>query len=141
MRCLDHEITVQDLLLVQDADMLEKVLCGQNPNELTLTLKYDIVNEIPNDDLDDYMDESIQFPEDLDESELMEMLTEVMSIMLFNKDEQFRKYSTSSGSYDDQKKKESSILKKRRKKTPDGKADQEDDKDNSEPVQKKRDVK
>ena len=31
-------------------------------------------------------------PQDLGEAELMEMLTEVMSIMLFNKDEQLGKY-------------------------------------------------
>ena len=39
-------------------------------------------------------------PEDLSESELMEMFTEVMSIMLFNKDEQINKYVGSVSEFD-----------------------------------------
>ena len=34
----------------------------------------------------------LEVPNDLTEAELMEMLTEVMSIMLFNKDDQISKY-------------------------------------------------
>jgi len=39
-------------------------------------------------------------PDDISESELMEMLTEVMSIKLFNKDEHMNKYVGSVSEYD-----------------------------------------
>lgn len=39
-------------------------------------------------------------PDDLSESELMEMFTEVMSIMLFNKDEQLNRYVGSIAEFD-----------------------------------------
>ena len=45
-------------------------------------------------------EEAIEVPEDMSESDLMEMLTEVMSIMLFNKDEQLNKYVGSVSEFD-----------------------------------------
>ena len=57
-----------------------------------MTLKYEIYEQIPEYVPDYEAGESISFPEDLSESELLEMLTEVMSIMLFNKDEKVRKF-------------------------------------------------
>ena len=86
-RCVNHGLQVQDLLLVQDTEILEKVLGGHKFDEITLSLKYDILDEIPVEEPDQCIEETMQFPDDIDESELMEMLTEVMSIMLFNKDE------------------------------------------------------
>ena len=55
-----------------------------------MTLKYDIYDQIPDYEPDKNDRVDMVFPEDLSESELLEMLTEVMSIMLFNKDEKFR---------------------------------------------------
>lgn len=43
---------------------------------------------------------NIEVPEDLSEAELMEMLTEVMTIMLFNKDEKLNKYAGQMGEFD-----------------------------------------
>lgn len=56
-------------------------------------------------------------PEDLSESELMEMFTEVMSIMLFNKDEQLNRYVGSVAEFDLKSKlpHPSEILAKRKK--------------------------
>ena len=45
-------------------------------------------------------EEAIEVPEDMSEADLMEMLTEVMSIMLFNKDEQLNKYVGSVSEFD-----------------------------------------
>ena len=56
-------------------------------------MKYDILDEVPVEEPDQFVDDSLQFPDDIPENELMEMLTEVMSIMLFNKDEQIRKFT------------------------------------------------
>ena len=93
MKCLDHQLMVQDLFLITGTDTLEKVLAGHTFEETTLTLKYDILDEVPVEEPDQFVDDSLQLPDDIPESELMEMLTEVMSIMLFNKDEQIRKFT------------------------------------------------
>ena len=45
-------------------------------------------------------EEAIEVPEDMSEADLMEMLTEVMSIMLFNKDEQLNRYASSVSEFD-----------------------------------------
>ena len=69
------------------------MLTGHNFEETTLQLKYDILDEVPVEEPDQFVDDSLQYPDDIPENELMEMLTEVMSIMLFNKDEQIRKFT------------------------------------------------
>jgi hypothetical protein len=54
-------------------------------------VRYDIrerdSEDISGDCLSEDCDENVDVPDDISESELMEMFTEVMSIMLFNKDE------------------------------------------------------
>ena len=93
MRCEDHDIRLQDLILVQDTDVLEQILNEESPKkQYALTLKYEIYEKIPEYVPNYEAGEQISFPEDLSESELLEMLTEVMSIMLFNKDEKVRKF-------------------------------------------------
>ena len=93
MRCEDHDIRLQDLILVQDTDVLEQILNEESPKQqYALTLKYEIYETIPEYVPNYEAGEQISFPEDLSESELLEMLTEVMSIMLFNKDEKVRKF-------------------------------------------------
>lgn len=81
---------MQDLLLAEDPGRLEATLAGNK--EIKLCIKYEIrergdSEEKVSETLSENPDEEIQIPDDLSESELMEMFTEVMSIMLFNKDE------------------------------------------------------
>ena len=59
-----------------------------------MTIKYDILDEIPDYQPEKEVEEQLCFPEDLSEAELVEMLTEVMSIMLFNKDEKMQEFQS-----------------------------------------------
>lgn len=80
---------VQDLLLAEDPVRLEATLASNKT--IKLVVRYDIRErdsyDISADCLSENSDEKIEMPDDISERELMEMFTEVMSIMLFNKDE------------------------------------------------------
>ena len=80
---------VQDLLLAEDPVRLEATLASNKT--IKLVVRYDIrerdSEDISGDCLSENSDEKIEVPDDISEKELMEMFTEVMSIMLFNKDE------------------------------------------------------
>ena len=57
-------------------------------------------NELSSDAHSNSEKEDVDVPNDLSETELMEMLTEVMSIMLFNKDEKLNQYVGSVNEFD-----------------------------------------
>ena len=91
MRCEDHGIKLQDLIMLQDTDILEQILQDDShKKQYKMTIKYDILTEIPDYQPEKEVEDQLCFPEDLSEAELVEMLTEVMSIMLFNKDEKMQ---------------------------------------------------
>ena len=101
-RCKEKVTRVQDLLLAEDPVRLEATLAGNKT--IKLVVRYDIrerdSEDISGDCLSEDCDENVDVPDDISESELMEMFTEVMSIMLFNKDEQLNKYVGSVSEFD-----------------------------------------
>jgi hypothetical protein len=55
---------------------------------------YDLVQKVKNDSQED------SYPSDISETELMEMLTEVMSIMLLNKEKADEEFASSMAHFD-----------------------------------------
>ena len=72
------------MLIAEDSEKLEAALTSDEP--LELAIRYVIKKEAIFESASS-VDEEVEIPKDLSEAELMEMLTEVMSVMLFNKDE------------------------------------------------------
>ena len=97
-KCKEGDLRIQDLLSAEDPDKLEAELQSEE-DSIELTIRYEIraansQGESGADNQDaqsSSADDEIEIPQDLSEPELMEMLTEVMSVMLFNKDEQLSK--------------------------------------------------
>ena len=111
-KCQERGTRVQDLLLAEEPERLEAALSGNK--QIKLVVRYAIRSESASHSKDrddgDLMssqsnsengdEEAIEVPEDMSEADLMEMLTEVMSIMLFNKDEQLNRYASSVSEFD-----------------------------------------
>ena len=111
-KCQERGTRVQDLLLAEEPERLEAALSGNK--QIKLVVRYAIRSESASHSKDrddgDLMssqsnsengdEEAIEVPEDMSEADLMEMLTEVMSIMLFNKDEQLNRYVGSVSEFD-----------------------------------------
>lgn len=81
-RCKEHELTVADLITESCTLSLED---ESREVYLLIEAQYEIIDRKP---------ESQDYPSDISESELMEMLTEVMSLMLLNKNDDVVKYAS-----------------------------------------------
>ena len=89
----DKNLKVKDMLLAEDPDKLETAL--SDDKEIRLTIKYAIKENCDSDSPSKNEEggqvseqEGCDVPSDLEEADLIQMFTDVMSILLFNnKDE------------------------------------------------------